>query len=326
MKEVLLSIIIPIYNAEKYLDECISSVIDYTDNDLEIILVDDGSIDNSPNICDKWVENDNRVKCIHQKNGGPSIARNNGIKEAKGKYITFLDSDDKIFKGSMRKVLEYLSNKNNEFDLCFMNINKFYSETQILNDNENIIQKRVKNKDKLSVAKYLSKLKKFPGSPCSKIYLTEFILKNHLFFPEDNRYAEDLGFVLDCIRIAKKYDSLEFCYYLYRQQTEQTRSNTISKKLIEGIQIFISESIEKLTLNKKPRNQLDKCYLSFVAYEYQILMYFYYKSKIQDYEFLNNKKWILKYGVNIRSKIINTLVKSFGIRYSSKIIAKIKDR
>lgn len=92
----LLSVIIPVYNVEKYLDRCIRSVIRQSYENLEIILVDDGSTDNSPNLCDEWIKRDERIRVIHKINGGLSDARNAGLEVARGELITFVDSDDYI--------------------------------------------------------------------------------------------------------------------------------------------------------------------------------------------------------------------------------------
>ena len=92
----LISVIIPIYNVEAYLDECIASVIAQTYSNLEIILVDDGSPDNCPQMCDEWAAKDSRIRVIHKENGGLSDARNAGIDIATGEYIAFVDSDDWI--------------------------------------------------------------------------------------------------------------------------------------------------------------------------------------------------------------------------------------
>ena len=94
MEEELISVILPIYNVEKYLEKCLKSVINQTYKNLEIILVDDGSKDNSPQICDEYAVKDKRIVVIHKSNGGLSDARNAGIEIAKGKYITLIDSDD----------------------------------------------------------------------------------------------------------------------------------------------------------------------------------------------------------------------------------------
>ena len=90
------SIVVPIYNTEKYLKKCLDSIINQTYENLEIILVDDGSTDNSGKIIDDYAKKDSRIKAIHQKNAGQSTARNNGIKKATGKYISFIDGDDEI--------------------------------------------------------------------------------------------------------------------------------------------------------------------------------------------------------------------------------------
>lgn len=96
MDRPLISVIIPVYNVEKYLDRCVQSVISQSYNNLEIILVDDGSPDNSPSLCDNWHRVDKRVKVIHQVNGGLSAARNAGLDAATGDFVTFIDSDDWI--------------------------------------------------------------------------------------------------------------------------------------------------------------------------------------------------------------------------------------
>ena len=92
----LISVIVPIYNVEKYLDKCVESIVTQTYKNLEIILVDDGSPDRCPEICDKWAEKDERIKVIHKKNGGLSDARNEGYAVSSGEYISFIDSDDYI--------------------------------------------------------------------------------------------------------------------------------------------------------------------------------------------------------------------------------------
>ncbi len=92
----LVTVVVPIYNVERYLDRCISSIVDQTYKNIEIILVDDGSFDNCPNICDEWAKKDSRIKVIHKKNEGLGMARNTGIDYAKGDYICFFDSDDYV--------------------------------------------------------------------------------------------------------------------------------------------------------------------------------------------------------------------------------------
>lgn len=110
MKNPLISIIVPVYKVEAYLETCIKSIVEQTYTNLEIILVDDGSPDNCPAICDEWAKKDSRIKVIHKKNGGPSDARNYGIEESTGYYITFIDSDDAVSPELIQKLLSAADN------------------------------------------------------------------------------------------------------------------------------------------------------------------------------------------------------------------------
>ena len=96
MSKPKVSVIVPIYNVEKYLDRCMQSVLNQTLKDIEIIMVDDGSPDNCPSMCDEYARKDNRIKVIHKKNGGLGFARNSGLEIATGEYVAFIDSDDFI--------------------------------------------------------------------------------------------------------------------------------------------------------------------------------------------------------------------------------------
>ena len=103
-----ISVIIPVYKVEKYLDKCIQSVVNQTFTDLEIILIDDGSPDRCPEICEQWAKKDSRIVVIHKKNGGLSDARNAGLNIATGEFISFVDSDDWIAKNMYEIMLNYL--------------------------------------------------------------------------------------------------------------------------------------------------------------------------------------------------------------------------
>ena len=109
--QVLVSIIIPIYNVEPFLKECINSVVSQTYTNLEILLIDDGSTDNSSAICDFYAKNDSRIHVVHKKNGGLSDARNTGMSICSGKYVYFLDSDDYISNDAIEKLLDYAESK-----------------------------------------------------------------------------------------------------------------------------------------------------------------------------------------------------------------------
>ena len=148
-KEPLISVIIPVYKVEKYLKRCIDSVINQTYKNLEIILVDDGSPDNCPKICDDYSKKDKRIKVIHKKNGGVSSARNEGLKITKGNYIVFVDSDDWIESNFIKEMLTNLINSKVDYIVC--GYNRVYDgKKEIINGNF--------NKKLISASNYLNKL------------------------------------------------------------------------------------------------------------------------------------------------------------------------
>lgn len=109
-EESLISIIVPIYKVKEYLDECINSIIKQTYSNIELILVDDGSPDECPKMCDEWAMKDDRIKVIHKKNGGLSSARNAGLDMAQGEYISFVDSDDFICQNALLDLYDRIKN------------------------------------------------------------------------------------------------------------------------------------------------------------------------------------------------------------------------
>ena len=118
----MISVIIPIYNVEKYLCRCLDSIISQSYKDLEIILVDDGSPDNSPSICDSYARNDNRIKVIHKTNGGLSAARNTGLKYAMGDFISFIDSDDYIEPKMYEILFNLITKFDSDISMCGCNV------------------------------------------------------------------------------------------------------------------------------------------------------------------------------------------------------------
>lgn len=172
MNNPAISIIIPVYNAEKYLRRCIESVLSQSFTDFELILVDDGSKDSSPQICDEYVAKDDRVRVIHKENGGVSAARNDGLDIAKGEYVTFIDSDDWVKK-------EYLQGFYDKHSFDFV-IGSFVNEPsgKIRKINECIF---IGNKLKDYIKKsYLSN-----GYPWGKLYNNKIIKNNNIRFKKN---------------------------------------------------------------------------------------------------------------------------------------------
>lgn len=219
----LVSIIVPVYNVKNYLSTCIDSILNQTYTSIELILVDDGSIDGSDKICDEYAKKDSRVTVVHKKNEGVSVARNTGIQVAKGKYIQFVDSDD-FLRADMTDCLMREVNIDNVMPICNMEIhyrNKRYCRDLI----------RVDKKDSYSIEQYLLKFltkyktSPFIGSPCNKIFIKDIIIKNNIKFQEGRIFAEDFIFNLEYLYYIKAVAIINKSLYYYRVET----LNSLSK-------------------------------------------------------------------------------------------------
>lgn len=218
-----ISVIIPVYNTEKYLKRCLDSVIHQTFKDIEIIIVNDGSTDNSSSIIDKYKNKDSRIIVINQDNNGLSEARNSGIKVSSGKYISFVDSDDTISLDMLNIVHKQLIKENSE--LIIFRYQRLSNETEIVLyrdiDYENMTKEEI---FRLSVS-----LKIIPVS-WNKVYKRSLFIDNNLYFPK-NMYFEDCALIFKLIYFAKKVSFLNKILYNW-YDIEGSITNSISEKHI----------------------------------------------------------------------------------------------
>lgn len=323
-KNILLSIIVPVYNVQDYLRECVDSILCQITDEVECILVDDGSTDNSGKICEEYAKNTIHIKVVHKENGGLSSARNEGLKFAKGKYITFIDSDDRISKNCIKEIIEWT--KNSDTDFCFMQTIKFYPSDETEDLGEKIYSKDFIGKNKEEICKALSKKPKYPGSACAKLYRKGFLEQYNLRFPKDRRYSEDLGFVLDCIRKAQSIEALDFPFYEYRQNRDGSITNKKTQKNFFDLSLFVKEALEGVEL--KSLEKTENYLLSFVAYEYSILLWMFarvdFENEKEALDVLKRYRYVLKYGKARKIKIINWISKFVGIKNTSRILNIIK--
>lgn len=193
----LISVIVPIYNVEKYIEKGVMSIINQTYDNIEIILVDDGSKDNSSLIIDDLAKNDNRIKVIHKKNGGVSSARNVGLNNSNGKYIVFIDGDDYIESD----YIEYFYNliKKNDYDLAF-NCKCFdlTNTTKIISDN----YKEYSSSDVIYDI-YIGKIG-VGVAVWNKMYKKDFLVENNICFDENIWYGEGMLFNIECLSKTNK--------------------------------------------------------------------------------------------------------------------------
>ena len=189
MPNQLISIIVPIYKVEPYLRRCLDSIVNQTYTNLEIILVDDGSPDACPQICDEYAVKDKRIVVTHKKNGGLSDARNTGTELAIGNYIYFLDSDDELPLDSIQSLYDHMKN-NPEVEIA---VGKMYCP-----QNESMYKEQLFNydysfKNNIEFRKYCSSgFNKFPVNACNKLIKKDFILKNNLSFKKGIIHEDEL--------------------------------------------------------------------------------------------------------------------------------------
>lgn len=194
-----LSVIVPIYNVEEYLDECIKSIVKQTYKNLEIILVDDGSPDHCPELCDIWTEKDSRIKVIHKENGGVSSARNAGLDAAAGDFIAFVDSDDYLDSDMYEIMLTQIREHNADMAQCGIVRENADGSVEVWDSFDAPIVVMDNTQLLCSVGEAAGIL---PVSPCNKIFKAEVI--DVIRYDESLKYAEDTLFNFSAARNINK--------------------------------------------------------------------------------------------------------------------------
>ncbi|WP_138205052.1 glycosyltransferase [Haloimpatiens lingqiaonensis] len=271
MSNDCISIIVPVYNVEKYLKACLESLLGQSYHNIEVILVDDGSRDNSPIICDYYAAIDQRVKVIHKENGGASAARNTGIKAAKGKYIMFVDSDDYVDEDFVKSMIECMLEKFVDMVVCGY-------ERVILNKNKVLCRKSItyglaeyKNKDELYKDFYPFFDNKGFNTLWNKIYHANIIKDNNIRFIENINMAEDFLFNLKYIQYVTSCAFIDKPLYKY-VISENYLSNRYEPNTFQN-RIFVLNNIEGFLEN----NGLSKEAIAFLyikaAYAHFMMLY-----------------------------------------------------
>ena len=221
MKETkLVSIIIPVYNAENYLDKCIKSVLDQSYTNLEVILINDGSADSSEDICLRFSKIDNRVMYIKQENAGPSSARNNGISIAKGEFIQFIDADDYLTPNSVEVMVDAM--EDSDFVIAsYYNLYKNRAEEKVAISSK-LVGKYLKD-DLLPKWGELVAEEMFHYT-WNKLYRSKFI-KNRIKFDENIKISEDMIFNIDYISVIEKINIINtpIYYHIFYNQDSITK-------------------------------------------------------------------------------------------------------
>ena len=219
------TIVIPVYKVENYLDRCVESVVKQAYKNLEIILVDDGSPDNCPQICDEWAKKDERIKVIHKENGGLSDARNIGIQNATGEFLLFVDSDDYVDE-NLSSILENLGTGDVKIiNSYFLHVGDRCKISSISNLSGNV-----------SINEFISKIdvNSKINSACMKICKVDFIKSNQLYFEKGIIY-EDMVWTMKLLNMVKTLEVIDGHYYHYISDRNDSIMNKTNLKSFENM-------------------------------------------------------------------------------------------
>ena len=275
----LVSIIIPVYNTSKYLNMCLDSVVNQTYQKLQIILVDDGSTDSSPQLCDEWTKKDERIEVIHKSNEGLGYTRNAGLNVARGEFVSFLDSDDTIECDTVQECVKVLCEQ--KADACY-----YGRKTQLADGNTainyNIPDKLIYSKEEVKrefACRYFGSLPDRSGldyiqaSACCGMYRRSIITYNHILFRSEREcMSEDTFFNLDVCNYATKVIIIPKDFYNYTYN-EQSLTRKYNEKKFEQMKNYY-RLLQKYTLQYREIQDVDvRVSYAFYVYLRQIIEY-----------------------------------------------------
>lgn len=290
-----ISIIVPVYNMEKLMRKCLDSILAQTFQDYECLLIDDGSKDGSPAICDEYAQKDERVKVFHKPNGGLSDARNYGLEQAQGKYTIFADPDDWVDAEGLNKLFETAEQENADMTIC-----DFYREDEHARHYE---KQEPSSLDHVTILKEL--FSKIHGSTCNKLIKRELYEKYNIQNPVGIYGCEDqyvmASFLKHDIKIA--YCPVAFYHYMYNPNSLIRHYDEKTYQMDKNIILMFSNLLEGTTAQKVAVNNKQEA-MVFRAFLYGNSVF---RSKDFKKEFGNFKKLIHKSSAPIIQKQLTYL-------------------
>lgn len=248
MERNKVSIIVPVYNVEKYLSNCIDSILKQTYKNIEVIIINDGSIDSSGNICDEYAKKDRRIKVIQQKNSGVSATRNIGIDIATGEYMQFVDSDDYLEYNMVERLIDAMSDKVN-LVICGYKVMDRNKGNVVVNNYICPIE-RIYQKSEFIMDFGELFNKGYINSPCNKLYVTDMIKKINLHFNEGLNMGEDLLFNFEYMKVCEFISTINDSFYNYLNYNSDSLTTGYKKNFFENQQMLFSKIREFLLENE----------------------------------------------------------------------------
>lgn len=244
------SIIVPIYNAEKYLPRCIESILNQTYKNIELILINDGSRDQSGQICDLFAKRDARIIVVHKENSGVSDARNEGIKLSTGEYLQFVDSDDYLDYNMTEMLLDAVQRDESDIVFCGYKVIN-YKTGKSLSISYSHSETSFDFKGFLAIYADLN-LKAYSNAPWNKIFKAYLIKKHQIFFNSELDLGEDLLFNIEAIKKCNRFSVISLCLYNYIQYDAGENLAGKYRKNMYAIQKMIFEQV--ISLYSDPNN------------------------------------------------------------------------
>ena len=295
------SIIIPIYNAEKYLFKCLNSIKEQTYTNIEVLMINDGSTDNSETICKEFLK-DSRFCLINKKNGGVSSARNLGINRCNGEYVLFVDSDDWCDKELLKQAVQNIKS----YDMLCFAYYKAYKD-------KNICEELKVNKN-ANIKKEILSNKLIGGYLWNKLFSTNIIKEHGIKFNESITYCEDLIFIIQYIKYVKKVNYINKALYYYR-----VRKNSVSNDFYSNKNISILNAYELLI------NEYNECDFFVNNLKFSYLLNYYKLRKFIPKEYNVNLDIVAEEKKVLANKSTKQKIKFNLIKYFPKVFIKLKD-
>ena len=315
----LISVIIPIYNVELYLAQCLDSVLNQSYKHIELILVNDGSTDSSPQICENYALNDSRIVVIHQENCGVSSARNYGTRLSSGDYIIYVDSDDYWRgEGNLLNIVQIINDTNADV-VCFGAILQYNNGTEI----EPTESPKIIGRSKLDILSYLIKNAKFEVSAWSKVIKRDVIVENNIKFEIGLVSAEDIDWNFSIFMCAETLAIYDRPFYIYRQGRIGSVTTSLSVANY-GDLLHVIKKWRVYFLNSTLYRDERELYLGYLAYQLGVLIGLLssvdYGIRTQFLKEISECTDILKYSNNHKSRKVASLYKFLGLELTCKVL------
>lgn len=322
---IKISVIIPVYNVESYLEDTIESVLKQSYTNIEIILINDGSTDNSQKVCESYAAQYDFIYLINQENGGLSKARNIGVKEATGEYIIFLDSDD-FWEDDLLDILAKYLRENPDVDYLFFRHFEYFETTKRKKEKSLNIDPEIINQLRgLDILSYiLDSEKQFPWYACLSIIRSEFIRENNLLFQVGRNY-EDVLWTPQVFMNAHKVGFVNKALHVYRRGREGQITSQLSYRNLHD-SIFIADYWVKKTRQLTRKELRAKLINNIIPRYFHAFWFSGFLSKQDRRMILRELEahcYLLDYRDTPIQKMTYVLIRCFGFGFTSKIFKSI---